>query len=276
MMCQKPYRQGVMEYGCGVCHPCLLKRKRLWTTRLMLELHKHEVSSFVTLTYDKEHLPCDLSVNVRDVQLFLKRLRSLIIPRILRYYAVGEYGEISKRPHYHLALFGSVSADECRKCWPYGFVHVGSLTKQSAGYVVSYIVKYMTKKTDVRLQGRQPEFAIMSRKPGLGAGAVEDIARVITSKGGSLYVARSGDVPSVVRSEKSKMPLGRYLTRKLRESIGMDAHAPDKLVDDVARALQEKLRSEGARELHESERVQAGRRASGIIGRVQTKKGVVL
>ena len=44
-----------------------------------------------------------------DLQLFLKRLRYYVTKRLpkekVRYYAVGEYGPVHFRPHYHLLLF---------------------------------------------------------------------------------------------------------------------------------------------------------------------------
>lgn len=85
--------------------PCRLNRRRLWTHRLLLEQLKHGDSCFLTLTYDEKHLPEGGSLVPKHAQDFLKRLRSKTNLK-LRYYLVGEYGEDTERPHYHVALFG--------------------------------------------------------------------------------------------------------------------------------------------------------------------------
>lgn len=241
----------------------------------MLELQKHQASYFVTLTYDEEHLPCDGSVSVIDVQLYLKRLRSMISPRKVRYFAVGEYGEQTRRAHYHLAIFGSCSPEEIQASWSLGHVHVGTLTVQSSAYLVSYVVKQMTRKGDVRLGSRAPEFARMSLKPGIGANAMEDVGKLLVGKGGSNYVARTGDVPLVVRSERKMWPLGRYLRRKLREQIGMAPGAPAEVLAARGRERQEELRVPGAFMKLEGVRVQKGRRAKVLEQISRSKKGTL-
>lgn len=148
MKCSVPFTQGVAEFGCGQCMPCRLNRRRLWTARLMLEARQHEHSVFVTLTYDKEHYPGDGNLDVREAQLFLKRLRFELQPRKIRYYIVGEYGERRGRAHYHAILFGVSDADKelISRAWGKGLVHVGTVTPESASYVVSYVCKGATRE----------------------------------------------------------------------------------------------------------------------------------
>lgn len=95
-------------FGCGQCLPCRVNRRRIWTHRIMLEAAQYHDNSFVTLTYDEEKLPVDLSVTPRTLQLFMKRLRK-VYPNRIRYFGVGEYGDQTMRPHYHLALFNFAS-----------------------------------------------------------------------------------------------------------------------------------------------------------------------
>lgn len=133
----------------------------------MLEAECHASSAFVTLTYDDEHLPGELKP--RDLQLFLKRIRRRVEPQKLRFFGVGEYGDTSGRPHYHVILFGlggvvvgmHPRGCECVVCdsWRAGMVHVGEVTKESAAYTVSYVLKGMTKKKGGE---KHPEFARMS------------------------------------------------------------------------------------------------------------------
>jgi hypothetical protein len=65
--------------------------------------------SFVTATYDNEHLPANGSLCKRDWILYQKRLRKELAKqgRKIRIYAVGEYGQRGTlRPHYHAIIFG--------------------------------------------------------------------------------------------------------------------------------------------------------------------------
>lgn len=275
VMCSKPYRQGVAEFGCGQCMPCRFNRRRLWTARLMLESYQHESSFFVTLTYSPEHYPSDGSVSVRHLQLFLKRLRTDIAPAKIRYYAVGEYGDRSGRAHYHLVIFGLRDVGAIGRAWRFGMIHVGTVTPQSAGYVASYVCKKMTKEDDARLGGRRPEFARMSLRPGLGAGAVPVIAAAVNTKGGAEYVVSNGDVPGVVRAEGEKWPLGRYLLAKLREAAGYGDGGALPGYDVKMRELQAELSIVGARDAREGKRLQTARRAHVLHSINRSKKGVL-
>lgn len=151
-------------------------------------------SSFITLTYDAEHLPKDWGLHVSEWQDFAKRLRHLVGP--FRYYMCGEYGEKNSRPHFHAILFGIDFAEEripigknkqgnmkyitptLMKAWKQGDSVLGTLTPQSAAYVAKYtIVKNYKAETDPRFNRTdgikhwrvRPEFATMSLKPGIGA-----------------------------------------------------------------------------------------------------------
>lgn len=207
---------------------------------MILETLTHEASSFVTLTYDDEHLPEGGNLYPRDTQLFFKRLRKKLDPIKLRYYLVGEYGDRTQRPHYHIALFGvPMSAYQTiADAWPYGMIDVGSLTFESAAYIAGYVTKKMTAKDDPRLEGRHPEFARMSTNPGIGGKAMDDLANVMMTKHGSKMLAELGDVPTVLKHGGKSMPLGRYLRRKLREKLdipemGFDSPACQKQREEL-------------------------------------------
>lgn len=181
--------------ACGQCIHCRLNYARSWALRAQHEALSHEHSSFLTLTYDEEHVPEDGGLRKRDVQLFLKRLRKAL-PNKIRYLYCGEYGERTARPHYHMLLFGedfrkdstierSKSGEDAwsspllEKTWGMGMHQVGSLTFDSACYVARYATK---KKTGLQavseyqrvspLTGEvwqvPPPFIDMSRRPGIG------------------------------------------------------------------------------------------------------------
>lgn len=100
---------------CGSCIICRKRKANALATRAIMETETTgSAPLFITLTYNPEHLPKNEhgyeTLRKLDLQLFFKRLRSLLdnqsIPHSLRYLACGEYGSKTKRPHYHLLLWG--------------------------------------------------------------------------------------------------------------------------------------------------------------------------
>lgn len=219
------------SFGCGQCLPCRLNRRRIWTHRIMLEACVHEHSSFLTLTYNDDHLPDAGTLVPKHLQDWLKRFRKNIGP--CRFFAVGEYGDETWRPHYHVAMFGhgmqsfpvnihfnALQGTPLDDSWGMGNVNVGELTTKSAQYIAGYTTKKMTAKDDPRLQhGIYPEFARMSLRPGIGFGAVSSIAEAVRNKHGWDQVISTGDVPSVLRHGGRNLPLGRYMRDQLRTMI---------------------------------------------------------
>lgn len=111
MTCEAPFLGTGGVYPCGRCPACLSKRRRTWAHRIMLEAYGHEGrSSFVTLTYAEAFVPRGLrdapTLELGHLQGFIRSLRKRDKAIKVRYFACGEYGERSGRPHYHLALFG--------------------------------------------------------------------------------------------------------------------------------------------------------------------------
>jgi len=170
MECQTPkylHKQD-MVVPCGNCAFCGATKRSDWALRLHYEGKRHLVKKFVTLTYADAHLHWKNGVSQldkRDVQLWLKRVRRTGAK--VRYYAVGEYGSQTYRPHYHILLFGDVSDDVIRNAWPLGLVHIGSVTDASVMYCLGYIVNGKGWKMRTK---RVAPFSLMSRRPGLGSG----------------------------------------------------------------------------------------------------------
>ena len=90
---------------CGQCYACRIAKSREWASRCVMESKLHKENCFITLTYNDEHLPSDLSLQKDDFTKFIKRLRKNTGDKI-RYYACGEYGDLYQRPHFHACLFG--------------------------------------------------------------------------------------------------------------------------------------------------------------------------
>lgn len=84
-----------------------------------------------------------------DLQLFLKRFRYYVTKRLpnekVRYYAVGEYGPVHFRPHYHLLLFLQsdealqVSSEAVSEAWQFGRIDVQLSKGASSSYVAGYV-----------------------------------------------------------------------------------------------------------------------------------------
>lgn len=153
------------DVPCGKCAYCLATRRSDWATRLHFEAEQHVVKRFVTLTYHPKYLVTrnGLGQLVKShLQLWFKRIRREGYS--VRYYAVGEYGTTTYRPHYHVLLFGDVPEDVLRDKWFRGHVHIGVLNRASVMYALGYVIN--SKQVD--LKGRSLPFATMSLKPGIG------------------------------------------------------------------------------------------------------------
>lgn len=85
----------------------------------------------------------------RDLDLFLKRLRSYYPDEKLRYYAVSEYGPTSYRPHWHLLLFSNSERfsqtvlENVSKAWSYGRCDASLSRGFAAPYVASYVNSFV-------------------------------------------------------------------------------------------------------------------------------------
>jgi len=218
MLCKKPFTKGATSHGCGQCMPCRIKRRRIWTHRMMLEAAVHPASSFITLTYNDQNNPGTLVPS--HLQLWLKRIRKGY-GAPLRFYGVGEYGDITERPHYHVALFGHDPKHHyaVERTWDYGYSYTGELTLHSAQYIAGYVTKKLTATNDPRLNGRYPEFARMSLRPGIGAPGLSQVAAALQNKHGWDEITRTADVPGMLRHGGRTMPLGRYMRLRLRQEM---------------------------------------------------------
>lgn len=189
---------------------------------MYLEGLQHDENCFVTLTYHPDNYPTDGSLQPQETQKWIKRLRKKLGDTKIRFFLVGEYGDESDRAHYHCIIFGiGVWAEQIiADTWGLGFVSVGDFNEYTCQYTAGYVVKKLTSKDDPRLNGRHPEFARMSNRPGIGADAMKVIAESIHTDQG-LYALEDGDVPKSLKIGKKSIPLGRYLVSKLREQCGM-------------------------------------------------------
>lgn len=212
---QSDYYKDVVV-GCGRCIGCKLEKSKEWAGRIMNEASLYENNCYLTLTYDDLTLPHDKRLKKKDLQDFFKRLRYYFSGVDIRYYAVGEYGDLRGRPHYHACVFNLDFPDKIRfktsktgypiyvsealsKAWKKGHAYLQDLEYGSAAYVARYVMKKqngpqsrhkqpfvtdLAEYTDLETGeishfGRGatwydvPEFAVMSRRPGIGRAWIE-------------------------------------------------------------------------------------------------------
>lgn len=160
-----------LNLPCGKCVGCRADQAMMWSIRAYHESTSHLANSFLTLTYDDDHLPWDGKISKPDLQNFFKRMRHHYK---LRYIACGEYGELTRRPHYHAIIFGqdfdeagfcsrldenSYTNSFLEKTWGLGHVMVAPCNLASIMYVCGYVNKKI---------GDVDTFSLASRRPYIG------------------------------------------------------------------------------------------------------------
>lgn len=194
------WRSGApLQLPCGICFGCRIQRTRHWAIRCTHEAATWRENLFITLTYDDEHLDWRQTLNKKHLQRFLKRLRrrqkgaqELSGNRPIRFFAAGEYGDQTERPHYHALLFNLRLPDQRRygatsttsaflsELWRYGSHLIEQVTPASIAYVAGYATKKIhgrhskaaaygitDPETGEWIQRQEP-FNTMSRRPGVG------------------------------------------------------------------------------------------------------------
>lgn len=150
------YEDMQLQLPCGKCVGCRADQALAWSIRCYHEASLYPQNSFLTLTYadpppdklDKVHL-----------QKFIRALRDDGVK--FRYFACGEYGDATKRPHYHASVFGQdflgksakVSegyyvSDYLQSKWGYGHIQVAPFNMQTACYVAGYVGKKIGQEDD--------------------------------------------------------------------------------------------------------------------------------
>lgn len=264
--CKNPFMRGVIPLPCASCSICRRSRAKNWASRLKLERMFHQDATFVTLTYQDSEVsdissawsadrPVIGNLVPKDPQKFIRKLRKMV-DSPLRFFLVGEYGDVSQRPHYHLALFGLPNcvygktrthvSPCCGNCavvnvaWAKGHSYLGELNSATASYIAGYVTKKWTKEdqwTKQKLKGRHPEFARMSLKPGIGAIAIKKLINFTAQSRAGNHVNKCIDAPVVLRNDGSMLSLGRYLRRKWREALGREADPPQSVVQEHYREM---------------------------------------
>lgn len=208
-----------MSVRCGKCSPCLRSRASQWTIRMTEELKRSKNNYFVTLTLSDENLTWGSehpSLVRRDVQLFMKRLRKLMINKV-KFYAVGEYGSQTYRPHYHLIIFNTGIQDKddfewnVLKAWDKGLIHIGYVTEASIRYVAGYLEK--DHNGNKVIENVQREFNQMSK--GIGEYYVNNAKKYHKQNNKFEYSLGGGNFTA----------LPRYYRKKIFDQDELDKYA---------------------------------------------------
>lgn len=185
-MCSNPwYDDNIVDLNgeklpipCGHCFCCRLDFQKTAIDRMFCAWCSHEVSAFVTFTYDDEHLVfnkgfCNPTLVKDDVHRYLDKIRHQLKGVDFEYYLCGEYGDQFNRPHYHAVFFGlDYQLHEKFFCdsWKKGSVKVLPVSPASFRYVAKYLTNPVSKEfNDSHYYdfGLIPPFRKMSRGLGL-------------------------------------------------------------------------------------------------------------
>jgi hypothetical protein len=248
-----------LEIPCGTCILCREEQARQTAVRIHHEAMTWERNSFITLTYRDENLPPHGSLQYRDLETFWKRLRKQIGK--LRYYAVGEYGDRTLRPHYHACIFGHDFTEggiisnttphrlwvnlDLNKCWGLGDVRVGALTFETARYTASYVTKKLrSKQKYVRVDDETGELiaveqprAFMSKNLGKAwwesyGHQLKDHDHVIINgrkqkppKAYDRWLLEEGDIQKIEEIKRKRIERAKPETKEQTHARARSAHA---------------------------------------------------
>lgn len=221
-----------IELACGQCIGCRIQRANDWAARLCHEASLHDANMFITLTYADEHLPEAGTLVKKHFQDFMKRYRSAIEPKKIRFFHCGEYGGKTLRPHYHALIFGHRFDDlqlhsrnkqgdplftsaKLETLWGLGHCLIGEVTYKSANYTARYLMKRVNgdlaethyQRVDPEtgeVHNVLPEYATMSNRPGIGYNWLQRYASDIFPHDHLVIDGR-------------KQPVPRYYWRKWKE-----------------------------------------------------------
>lgn len=227
---------------CGKCISCVLRRRKGWTLRLLEETKVSTSAAFITLTYDDNFLHWENgipSLSKEHVQLWIKRLRKRVdtyfpSDKSIKYYAVGEYGGQTLRPHYHAIMYNlpihmaRPNHDfnlntELGEIWQKGHVHVDQVTEASCAYVAGYVNKKLGDPAIIyddetgEVIERMPEFSLMSK--GLGSNFMTPQMKKFLKSNMQSFVRKNGYMYTLPRYYREKIftKAERHYMAKLTE-----------------------------------------------------------
>lgn len=210
---------------CGICPACRINETTDWSVRALFELHDHKTASFVTLTYDNEHLPKNGSLEKDRLQGYFDNFQHKVKNEKginLRFFAAGEYGDHTHRCHYHAIMYGlnpdpfdknndrKLIAESWKLCDPQMFEWNGHdynknainfVTRETIQYVAGYVQKKLKSyraETYEKL-GIEAPFKIQSK--GLGLNYALENAEILRNNGFTYYNGHKVRIPRYYREK---------------------------------------------------------------------------
>lgn len=240
------FRDKHIQVPCGKCDGCMADRSKDWAIRMYHESVMHDRNAFLTLTYRD----APDSISRRDCQLFLKRLRRECD---VRYFITGEYGERTRRPHYHAVIFGqdfktpdavqiNEELYECPRLseiWKQGSVVVGAFTMSSACYVAGYVQKKL---------GDDDTFSLMSKRPAIGRPFFDKYLDDMVKAGSCVIDGRQYPIPSAYFKWSECLPDDPLYPVKVERLYRFMSMTPEQKLD--------KYREAEAKEVYQKQRMQ--------------------
>lgn len=228
--------QRLFKVPCGTCFACRMNKSKMWAIRVAHEWRCHDDSCFVTLTYNDDFLPDRNSLRKDDFQKWMKRIREYVKPQKLRYFACGEYGGKTGRPHYHAIIFNFREEDRplLEKSWTSGFVTIDEVNLARCNYITGYVLKKQLGKKGKEFYeevGIEPEFVLMSRRPGIGMNFLEKFEEYFSKHA---YIQEKGHKYPLPRYYEEKLfpdKTGFHYLEKSRKMLEVEKKRIDKLLE---------------------------------------------
>lgn len=237
------YERELFYVPCGQCDPCRIRRRYERATRIMCEALCYKHSTFVTLTYDDDHLGSNdlLEDHVtqfkKDIRRIYgeakytrlyknpKRKTSSYTFQKFKFITTGEYGDKAGRKHYHLIIFGLdfkdkeytgfysergnpiATSKELQNVWKKGNVQVETVNYNLALYVSKYITDGWDDDecfNPATGEVRRAQYSTSSH--GLGLTYLKKYYRTMFNLGSVKFSDRTCPIP-------------RYFHKKVRELI---------------------------------------------------------
>ena len=207
--------------------------------------------AFVTLTYADPQVPFVhheetdqwvWTLDKKHLQKYLRAVRDAAhrLDLGFRYFACGEYGEKTGRPHYHLIAFGlGVGAAKIfDSLWTKGFTTTYEANARTMSYVAKYCLKgskdpepsapFAPGSPDRRATAKP--FRLTSRSPPIGGAYARNIADSLQTKTGSAVLI-DGDAQAnrCIRIGGDKYPIDRTM----RDRIISELDIPEAMSDSL-------------------------------------------
>lgn len=208
MKCYNEQYYNGVKSSCGYCFACKINRSNEWARRINYEAVDWPDNVFLTLTYDDKFMlqnPTDSASTLREIQLFLKRLRKNSGIKKMKYYAISDYGDLNDRLHYHIIIFGiNYKNPAISKSWTKGFIKSKPLHPRNAYYVARYVSK---------IYGHGYTVCTMSRRNYIGESkcksqrreVVDHIVKVLSTRNPSIVARNVSWFRSFVRKYRREM-----------------------------------------------------------------------